>query len=281
MDSLWPGFDFDGWRKAKLARQGIYNVGLTDWQLLLCTIDGYRDLAAEIARRGAGLSVHHPYISPWQGLDRRQSSQFLHPDAVVRERSYEWLDDSLARAAETGARFAVTHIADANEPVDFATARGLALEAAERMSEASEQHRVEIHIEFVGYHETFHQPSDFAELFESRPRVKLCLDTGHLHRWSQIRGGDERAAARVLAPHVGSMHIWNISSIEEYAEFGHVPVHPSHRVEDGYADVEWIVGTAVKSNPEASIIFEPTIREETSEQFVTEGITWVREFLGK
>ncbi len=280
MHNLWPGFEFDGWRSAKLARRGIYNVGLTEWQLLLCTIDGYRDLAAEIGRYGVGLSVHHPYISQWRGLDRRQSSQFLHPDATVRERSHEWLDDSLQRAAETGARFAVTHIADANEPVGFVTARGLAREAVERMSDASERHSIEIHIEFVGYHETFHQPSDFAELIESSPRLKLCLDTGHLHRWSQIRGGDERAAVGVLAPHVGSMHIWNISSSEEYTELGHVPVHPSHRVEDGYGDIEWIVGAVMNSNPRASIVFEPTIRQETSEEFVAEGIAWVREFLG-
>jgi sugar phosphate isomerase/epimerase len=214
-------------------------------------------------------------------MDRRQSSQFLHPDPAVRERSYEWLDDSLGRAAETGARFAVTHVADSKEPLNFDSARDLALEAAERMSEASERHGVEAHIEFLGYHASFHEPSHFVELFESNPRLGLCLDTGHLHRWSQIRGGDERAAARVLAPHVGSMHIWNISSAEEFAVFGHVPVHPSHRVEDGYADIERIVETAVKSNPEASIVFEPTIKEETSEDFVAEGIAWVREFLGR
>ena len=60
MDNLWPGFDFQDWRQAKLAKRGMYNVGLTDWQLLLCTVHGYRDLAAGIARRGVGLSVHHP-----------------------------------------------------------------------------------------------------------------------------------------------------------------------------------------------------------------------------
>ena len=281
MDDLWQGFDFDDWRRAKLAKRGMYNVGLTDWQLLLCPIDGYRDLAARIARHGVGLSVHHPYISPWRGFERPQSSQFLHPEAAVRERSFEWLDDSLRRAAETGAWFAVTHIADSKEPIDFAAARTLARQAAGRMSEASERRGVEIHIEFLGYHETFHQPSSFAELIESNPQLKLCLDTGHLHRWSQIHNGDERAAVRVLAPHVGSMHVWNISSAEEFAKFGHVPVHPCHRTEDGYADVEWAIGAVANANPDVSIVFEPTIREDTSEEFVTEGIAWVRGLVGE
>ena len=276
MDDLWPGFDFDDWRRAKLAKRGMYNVGLTEWQLLLCTIDGYRDVAAGIARRGVGLSVHHPYISPWRGFERPRSSLFLHPDVSARERSFEWLDDSLGRAAETGCRFAVTHIADSKEPIDFASARTLAHQAARWMSEASERHGVEVHIEFLGYHGTFHQPSGFAELVEANPRLKLCLDTGHLHRWSQIHNGDERAAVRVLAPHVGSMHVWNISSGEEFAKFGHIPVHPSHRTEDGYADVEWVIGAVAKANSDVSIVFEPTIRKDTSEEFVTEGIAWVR-----
>ena len=281
MDNLWPGFDFHDWRQAKLAKRGMYNVGLTDWQLLLCTLDGYRDLAAGIARRGVGLSVHHPYISPWRGFERPRSSLFLHPDASARKRSFEWLDDSLRRAAETGCRFAVTHVADSKEPIDFDSARTLAHEAADWMAEASVRHGVEVHIEFLGYHGSFHQPAGFAELIESNPPLKLCLDTGHLHRWAQIHNGDEHAAVGVLAPHVASMHVWNISSGEEFAKSGHIPVHPSHRTDDGYADVERVIGEVAKANPEVSIVFEPTIRKDTSEEFVTEGIAWVRGLAGK
>jgi len=281
LDNLWPGFDFEAWRTAKLSRQGIYNVGLANWQVMLCTVDMYRNLAKQIAHFGVDLSVHHPYIAPWHGMDRQHSSQFLHPDPLVRARSYEWLEDSLERAAQTDARFVVTHIADSREPLHFVSAQALACEAADLLSKASERYSMEIHIEFLGYHPSFHHPQHFSEVFQAQPRLKLCLDTGHLHRWTQIHEGDEIAATELLAPHLGSMHIWNVSSGDEFAASGHIPVHPSHSVNDGYADIEAICKTALRSNPEASIIFEPTIREETSETFVTEGIAWVQEFLGR
>ncbi len=279
MHRFWPGFEFDDWRRAKLAKRGIYNVGLKDWQIFLCPENRYTDIARRVRELGVGLSVHHPYVSPRNGLGRRASSLFLHADRSTREFAFDWLEDSVRRAAETGARFVVTHLADAADAIPLNQARSLAMAAAARMASMSDRHDVEVHVEFLGYHATYHCPAEFAGIMESHPTLKLCLDTGHLHRWSQIRGGDALAAARDLAPHVDSMHVWNISSAEEFAERGHIPVHPSHREEDGYADVRGIIECVARANRDVSIIFEPTIRQDTSEQFVVEGIAWVREIM--
>ena len=279
MHRFWPGFEFDDWRRAKLAKRGIYNVGLMDWQILLCPEDRYADIARRVRERGMGLSVHHPYVSPRNGLDRSASSLFLHADKSIRDPAFDWLEDSVARAAETGARFVVTHLADAPDAIPLRQARSLALAAAGRMASMADRHDVEVHVEFLGYHETFHGPAEFARIMESHPTLKLCLDTGHLHRWSQMRGGDALAAAKTLAPHVDSMHVWNISSAKEFAERGHIPVHPSQREEDGYADVRGMIECVYRANRDVSIIFEPTIRQDTSEQFVAEGIAWVQEIV--
>lgn len=279
MRRIWPDFDYAAWRRAKLERSGIYNVGLREWQVLLCAETGYAGLAAELRARGHRLSAHHPYVSPWRGHDRRQSSLFLHPDPAARELAFAWLDDSLARAAETGAGFVVTHLADAKEFVETSAARVLAAAALERMARAAGLFGVELHVEFLGYHSTFNDPAAFVEVLAPYPEVRLCLDTGHLQRWAQVHNRDPGQAASLLAPVTASVHLWNISSFEEYQRLGHVPIHPSQRPDQGYADVEWILREVLSASPGVSVIFEPTIRADTSESFVAEGILWVRDLV--
>lgn len=276
MKDIWPGFDFEYFREAKRSRVGVHNPGLGHWQLFLCPEGSYREIAARIRRPDAKLSLHHPFITPFEGRDRHDSSQFLDADEKLRNLSFHWLADSLEKAVELGAEFVVTHLNHGHGVDDLATARVLAGEAVGRFAEMSRETGVPIHVEFLGYHPAFHAPEEFVKVLAGQPDIRLCLDSGHLHRREQIHGGDVYAAAETLAPLVGSLHLWNVRSLDEYRERGHVPVHPTQRVEDGYVDVEQILRTALTANPEAAVIFEPSVPEGMTAEHIAEGVDWVR-----
>ena len=276
MKDIWPRFDFEYFREAKRTRVGVHNPGLGHWQLFLCPEGSYREIAARIRRPDAELSLHHPFITPFEGRDWHDSSQFLDGDGQRREFSFRWLEDSLVKAVELEAEFVVTHLNHGEGVDDLARARNLAQEAVERLEEISVEARVPIHVEFLGYHPTFHLPEEFVKALSGQPRIRLCLDSGHLHRWGQIRGGDVYAAAATLAPLVGSLHLWNVSSMDEYWERGHVPVHPTQRVKDGYVDVARILKTVLAANPKAAVIFEPSVPAGMTAGFIAEGVEWVR-----
>src|SRR3990172_4505119 len=276
MRRVWPDFDFAAYALSKRERRSIVNPGLREWQAFLCPLEEYRQGAGSLRDRGRALSVHHPFIAPWRGLGRPGSGLFMRPDASERENSFAWLEDTLERGAGEGARFAVTHLADAGGRLEPGEARRMAESALSRMAEAADRFGIELHVEFMGYHRTFNSPEQFRSAIDRFPRLRICLDTGHIHRWAQIGGGDDLAGADLLAPVTASMHLWNVNSAEEYAQKGHVPVHPSQTPERGYADVERMLGTVLSANRDVSIIFEPSIRDSTSEDFVAEGVLWVK-----
>jgi sugar phosphate isomerase/epimerase len=282
---IWPGVEFELFRRAKRERVGVHNPGLGHWQIFLCPEESYREIVARVlgggsedgdgARARPGLSLHHPFIAPFEGHERRESSQFLDADRDLRELSFRWLGDSLEKAGELGAEFVVTHLNHGEGVEDRAAALGLARAALRRFAEMAALAGVDVQVEFLGYHPALHEPGDFAEVLAELPRVQLCLDSGHLHRWGQIHGRDPYAAAELLAPLAASLHLWNVSSAEEYREKGHVPVHPEQRVEDGYVDVAWIVRTVLAVNPAATVIFEPSVPEGMTAEFIAAGMAWV------
>jgi sugar phosphate isomerase/epimerase len=285
LQEVWSGVDFELFRRAKRERVGLHNPGLGHWQVFLCPQESYREIVARVLGGGAGdgdgararpgLSLHHPFIAPFESHGRRASSQFLDADRELRELSFRWLEDSLAKAAELGAEFVVTHLNHGEGVEDRAAALGLARTALRRFAELAAPAGVDVQVEFLGYHPALHEPADFVELLTARPEVRLCLDSGHLHRWGQIHGRDPYTAAELLAPLAGSLHLWNVSSAEEYAEKGHVPVHPSQRAADGYVDVARIVQSVLAVNPAATVIFEPSVPDGMTAEFIAEGMAWV------
>ncbi len=279
MKNIWPGFDFEYFREAKRTRVGVHNPGLGHWQLFLCPEVSYREIARRIRRTDADLSLHHPFIVPFEGRDRHDSSQFLDADGDMRDRSFRWLQDSLAKAVELGAEFVVTHLNHGDGIDNLGRARDLAREAADRFAKMSDETGVPMHVEFLGYHPAFHAPEEFVKALAAQPKIRLCLDSGHLHRWGQIYGGNPYAAAAKLAPLVSSLHLWNICSMEQYRERGHVPVHPSQRVEDGYVDVARILRAVLAANPAAAVIFEPSVPAGMTAEYIAEGVEWVRSLI--
>jgi sugar phosphate isomerase/epimerase len=149
-----------------------------------------------------------------------------------------------------------------------------------RFAELSRSFKIPVHVEFLGYHSVFHDPEEFVDVLTNYPELSLCLDSGHLHRHGQIHGRNPYDSAEKLAPLVGSVHLWNISSHDEYLRRGHVPVHPEHCVKDGYIDIERILRTVLDMNMNATVIFEPSVPEGMTKEYILEGIEWVRSIVG-
>jgi sugar phosphate isomerase/epimerase len=269
-------FDFEYFRKAKLTRVGVHNPGFHHWQLFLCPEDKYQNIASRIRQNNSSLSLHHPFIVPYKQQNRHHSSLFLDALKDRREGSFAWLENSLEKAVELGAEFVVTHLNHGEGVNNMATARKLADEAMSRFAELSRSFKIPVHVEFLGYHSVFHDPGEFVDMLTDYPELSLCLDSGHLHRHGQIHDRNPYDSAEKLALLVGSIHLWNISSHDEYLRRGHIPVHPEHCVEDGYLDIEKILRTVLAMNRNTTVIFEPSVPEGTTEEYIREGIEWVR-----
>ena len=95
-------FDFEYFRTAKLTRLGVHNPGFNHWQLFLCPEDMYQNIASRIRQNNSSLSLHHPFIMPYNRQDRRHSSLFLDAMRDRREGSFVWLENSLRKAVELG-----------------------------------------------------------------------------------------------------------------------------------------------------------------------------------
>lgn len=276
MTDLWPTIDFEDFFQRKVNGQGYYNPGFDTWQMLQCTSDGWKKETESVAKNGMMLSVHHPYVVPWKDLKRDQSSNFLDPDRAARSTSLEWLTDSVSRAKELNARFVLTHLTHGSGKPTLEQAESLAASSIESIAQISESFNMPIHIEYLGYHPSFHLPENFKCALEGYPNLGICLDTGHLNRWSQIHNLDPYRAARELSPFIKSVHLWNASSNLEYRHYGHVPVHHSIDGINGYINVERILRTITPTRHPVTMIFEPSIHHRVEEAFITEGMLWIR-----
>jgi len=79
-------------------------------------------------------------------------------------------------------------------------------------------------------------------------------------------------------PFLGSVHLWNTRSREDYLNYRHIPVHPSQSAEEGWVDIArvlQIIGSAKDSLP---IIFESDrfYPEALGDYDYREGVKWVQ-----
>tara|TARA_Y100000590_G_scaffold465907_1_gene639604 strand:+ start:580 stop:1476 length:897 start_codon:yes stop_codon:yes gene_type:complete len=276
MTQLWPTIDFEDFFNRKVKTQGYYNPGFDTWQMLQCTSDGWRKETESVANNRMLLSIHHPYVVPWKSLGRDQSSNFLDPNQAARSTSLQWLTDSVSRAKEQNAQFVLTHLTHGSGKPTPEQAENLASRSVESIARISESFNMPIHIEYLGYHPSFHLPEKFISALEDYPNLGLCLDTGHLNRWAQIHNMDPYQAASKLSPLIESVHLWNTSSNLEYRHYGHVPVHNSIDGVNGYISVERILQTIAPAKHPITIIFEPSIHSKVEEAFITEGMLWIK-----
>ena len=92
-------------------------------------------------------------------------------------------------------------------------------------------------------------------------------------------GFDLYEFAEGILPYLGSVHIWNLRTREDYERFHHIPVHPSQKAEDGWVDIERIL--KILSKKPVPFIFESpySYPEELGGYDYREGVEWVKGIL--
>jgi sugar phosphate isomerase/epimerase len=100
-----------------------------------------------------------------------------------------------------------------------------------------------------------------------------------MHLASQGAGFDLYQLAEQIAPFVGSVHLWNTRNPDDYKAFRHIPVHPSQKPEEGWADIARLLKD-LGFAPSAIIFESPrNYPEELGDYDYQDGVKWVKELL--
>lgn len=265
--------------------EAILSNGLQRGEFYNFFPESLSDLSRRIERHGLAASIHAPLVRmPWYPSPPTLS--FLcDVDEDRRSLSLAMVEETMKAAEAFGAEYVVVHF-----PVTPTTGTGglspgllkdIAWDSAGRLAEYSDRHGVPIHMEGFG-------PSPFMnagflnEVMRGFPCLRYCFDTGHMHIASQRDGFDLYEFAGGLAPNIGSVHVWNSRGLEDYLSFGHIPVHPLQRPEDGWVDTARVLRLIIAGNPGCRIILESGLRypQSLGGHDFREGVQWVRELTG-
>ena len=242
------------------------------------------ELKRAVLQHNLAVSVHAPLLrTPW--YPNPPTWSFLCDiDVAKRQLSLRMIQETMGLAKDFGAEYVVVHFPSPSSTdvsgVDYARLREIAWQGALHLAELSRDYSLPIHIEGFG-------PSPFlrvdflVEVIINFPGLLYCFDTGHMHIAAQRDGFDLYQFAQQLAPHIGSIHLWNNRSIEDYLAFRHIPVHPSQKPGEGWVDIACILRLILPSNPSCRIIFESGFRypEALGGHDFREGVRWVKELV--
>lgn len=207
-------------------------------------------------------------------------------DEDKRNLSFRLVEETLRQVAEFEAEYVVVHF-----PVPSTTKNGasaddrheeIAWDSAARLAKLSEESGIPIHIE--GFGPTPVLDAGFLmEVHRSFPSLYLCFDTGHMHIAGLRDGFDLYEFADQVAPAIGSLHLWNNRGMDDYLNYGHVPIHPEQRPEDGWVDLERILNVVMAKNDSCKVILESSMRYPKLLEWhdFRDGVRWIRDILAE
>ncbi len=219
-------------------------------------------------------SFHTPIIRPGDFPHSGVTCFFLSEEKDLREKSFSLLQQTLGEAKRWGADYVVSHLTfgptDSKNP---ALALKLAREACARMAGMSAEAGVSLDLEFAAYSDGFHEADAFAGVVGEHEELGICIDIGHAYLGAHGRGRNYLDDIAALAPRARSMHLWNTTGPEHTKKHHHTPLHPSQRPEDGWLDLETILGTVLGQNQRIKIVFEYPVKAVTAE--IQQGYDWI------
>jgi sugar phosphate isomerase/epimerase len=266
-------------QKLEHIEEGILSNQLIRGEFHNFSEDEVSRLKKEINRHNIAMSIHAPLVKPdWYPYPPTWT--FLcNVDKERKELGLRMIELSLQQANDYDTEYVVVHFPskiDDSYGASLDELRAITKDTSYLISKLSEKYQIEIHIEGFGPNPFLNV--DFLKgLFGQFPKLKYCFDTGHLNMESKERGLDMRAFATDLAEHVGSMHLWNNRSVDDYALYRHIPVHPVQGPEEGWADIPaflTILWPHVKS-----VVFESAYNypEALGGHNYKEGVQWVKQ----
>src|SRR4030042_5734147 len=188
------------------------------------------ELKREVEQHNLAASIPAPLVkTPW--YPNPPTWSFLcDVEEEKRQLSLRMIRETMELAKDFGAEYVVVHFPSPPSTdvsgTSYTRLREIAWGSALCLEELSQRYNLPIHIEGFG-------PSPFLtvdfleEVMTNFPDLLYCFDTGHMHIAAQRDGFDLYEFAQQMAPYIGSIHLWNNRSIEDYFAFRHIPVHPS------------------------------------------------------
>ncbi|RKD32309.1 sugar phosphate isomerase/epimerase family protein [Thermohalobacter berrensis] len=205
---------------------------------------------------------------------------YLNSNSRLRDATFEILEINLKMAKSLPTDHVVVHFAskDIDNKVSDKELLNLAKESAKRLDNLSEKYNVPIYLEYVGYNNRFNSPEEWVNLVRDSKNLGLCLDIGHLYISCKMNGMDYFKELEKMLPTIKAMHIWNTRGLKDYERYGHIPVHPSQKRENGWIDIEETLNIVLNYNNKIPVIFEPDF-EYCDIEYAQEGIEWVNELV--
>ncbi|HOO56303.1 MAG TPA: TIM barrel protein [bacterium] len=242
-----------------------------------------------LSERKIPFSAHAPVFIPETHPDRTGLlSCIVDADGERREKSIDMMLVTLKEAARLGAEYVVVH---AQRPENFGgenTAgfdQKQALDSAKRscevLSSKSIEYSVPVYIENLFRNRSFYSPESFNNLLESFPEMGFCLDVGHLAVDSRELDFPFDEFVDAVLPSIKAIHLQNANPDYDNGmnRPWKIPVHPSQRKEDGWCDIEGLLGKVLKYNPDCTVNFESRTNVPEERRMLIEGIEWIKELI--
>ncbi len=229
-------------------------------------------------------SIHAPLIQlDW--YPRPPTWSFLcDTDRDKRELTMKMITMTMEQAAELGAEYVVVHFpSPTSEESDEGGSKveAIARKSCDQLAELSLKRGISMHVEGVGASSLINAGFLKQVLKEYSPPLRYCFDTAHTHLAAIHNGFDLYAFEAELLPYLGSVHLWNVRSKDDYLAFRHIPVHPSQSAEDGWVDIARVLQIMGSIRHSLPIIFESErwYPEELGNYDYGEGVQWVKKLL--
>ncbi len=240
------------------------------------------ELRRLISRHELSFSVHTPLArTPWYP-DPPTWSFLCDAEEEKRNLNFRLVEETLQTAQDWGAEYVVVHFPSppTTNSVDAANLQRVADQSAGNLARLGAQYGLPIHVEGFGPSPLL-SAGFLKDVFARHTGLKYCFDTGHMNLASKRDGIDIYRFAEEMAPHIGSMHLWNNRGFSDYQAFRHVPVHPSQNPQEGWADVGRLVKSVIGHNDACVLTIESSdvYPAELGGYDYRDGIEWLRQLL--
>jgi sugar phosphate isomerase/epimerase len=260
--------------------EGIIENGLSRGEFYNFTKEELPALERQILRYKLKMSIHAPLVRLDWYPDPPTWSFLCNVSKEDRNLTMKMIVGTVEQADDFGAEYVVVHF-----PTSCSDAAGesqqkllnIAWKSCDQLAELSAKRDIPIHIEGVGA-SPFLNAELLCQMLGEYPVLRYCFDTGHMQLASQEAGFDLYAFAEQITPYVGSIHLWNTRSHDDYKTFHHIPVHPSQNPEEGWVDIARVLKILAQAH---AIILESAYKypEALGNYDYRDGVKWVKELV--
>jgi len=239
--------------------QRIESYGIARVELVILDRAEEPAIRRHLARARPVVSVHCPLFRDCGLEGYPLLAAVFDTDLDRQEASLQLMERELPQAAQWGATHVVVHLQRSIgvigelAPPGWTERQALdaALKGGERLARAAERAGIGVHIENMMSQPLLARPEAYLELFEalSASRVAMCLDVGHAALDARKYGFGLSEFAALLAPRVGSLHVYN--------------------------------NQVLARNPEALVTFEVYFALDTDRDQTREGVEWLSRYCAR